>query len=111
MNRSKRQGLASPGCTVLVLMMMGTSSSQSGEERKEGNERRGAHVGDTKIVLQKCMEGRRTMGNLWGKCGEADEEAKKKEHVYIVTELIRRVECNNGVRDPVSGYGSRRSGG
>lgn len=51
------------------------------------------------------------MGNLWGKCGEADEEAKKKEHVYIVTELIRRVECNNGVRDPVSGYGSRRSGG
>lgn len=44
MNRFKRQGLASPGCTVLVLMMMGTSSSQSGEERKEGNERRGAHV-------------------------------------------------------------------
>lgn len=43
------------------------------------------------------------MGKLWDKCGEADEEAKKKEHVYIVTELMRRVDCNNGVCDPVSG--------
>lgn len=41
------------------------------------------------------------MGKLLGKCGEADEEVKKKEHVYIVTELIRRLECGvmrSGVR-------------
>lgn len=38
------------------------------------------------------------MGKLWGKCGEADEEVEKKKHVYIVTELIRRLECKRCVR-------------
>lgn len=43
------------------------------------------------------------MGKLLGKCGEADEEVKKKEHVYIVTELIKttRVRCY-AIRCPVT---------
>lgn len=69
---------------MLILTMMGTSSSQGGKERKKSDERGGAHGGDTTVMLQWCIEGSRAMSSLWNRREKANEGATEKGSVYIV---------------------------